>query len=117
MIYLWLWPLTLSVLKRPFPGQSLVGIEVPNQKVAIVTLRELLESHEFKTQEHHEMMIALGKDVVAKSGLATCSNAAPAGGPALPGSGKTVCINTIILSLLYQNTAATLRIIMVDPNA
>ncbi|MBP6859748.1 MAG: DNA translocase FtsK 4TM domain-containing protein [Candidatus Magasanikbacteria bacterium] len=102
-------------IEAPIPGQSLVGIEVPNQKVAMVTLRELLESPEFKNPDGHSMMIALGKDVAGKvwfGDLLKMPHLLVAGST---GSGKTVCINTIILSLLYQNTAATLRMIMVDP--
>ncbi len=102
-------------IEAPIPGQSLVGIEVPNQKVAMVTIRELLESPEFKNPEKHSMMIALGKDVAGKvwfGDLLKMPHLLVAGST---GSGKTVCINTIILSLLYQNTAETLRFIMVDP--
>jgi S-DNA-T family DNA segregation ATPase FtsK/SpoIIIE len=102
-------------IEAPIPGQSLVGIEVPNQKVAMVTLRELIESPEFKNPDSHNMMIALGKDVAGKvwfGDLLKMPHLLVAGST---GSGKTVCINTIILSLLYQNTAATLRMIMVDP--
>ena len=102
-------------IEAPIPGQSLVGIEVPNQKVAMVTLRELLESPEFKNPDQHNMMIALGKDVAGKvwfGDLLKMPHLLVAGST---GSGKTVCINTIILSLLYQNTAETLRFIMVDP--
>lgn len=101
-------------IEAPIPGQSLVGIEVPNQKVAMVTLRELLESNEFKKTEHN-MMIALGKDVAGKVWFADLPKMPHLLIAGATGSGKTVCINTIILSLLYQNTAETLRIIMVDP--
>ena len=101
-------------IEAPIPGQSLVGIEVPNQRVAMVTLRELLESSEYKNREH-SMMIALGKDVAGKvwfGDLPRMPHLLIAGAT---GSGKTVCINTIILSLLFQNTPETLRMIMVDP--
>lgn len=102
-------------IEAPIPGQALVGIEVPNQKVAMVTLKELLESPEFKNPDKHNMMIALGKDVAGKvwfGDLLKMPHLLVAGST---GSGKTVCVNTIILSLLYQNTAETLRFIMVDP--
>jgi DNA segregation ATPase FtsK/SpoIIIE, S-DNA-T family len=101
-------------MEAPIPGQSLVGIEVPNQKVAMVTLRELLESNEFKTRKHN-MMIALGKDVAGKVWFADLPHMPHLLVAGQTGSGKTVCINTILFSLLFQNTAATLRIIMVDP--
>ncbi len=101
-------------IEAPIPGKSLVGIEVPNKKVAMVSFRELLESEEYRNRPHN-MMVALGKDVAGKVWFADL--------PKMPhlliagstGSGKTVGINTLILSLLYQNTPDTLRLIMVDP--
>lgn len=102
-------------IEAPIPGQSLVGIEVPNQKVALVTLRELLESAEFKKIDNHNMMIALGKDVAGKVWFADLLKMPHLLIAGSTNSGKTVCINTVLLSLLYQNTAATLRMIMVDP--
>jgi len=101
-------------IEAPIPGKSLVGIEVPNEKVAMVTLKELLINENFKTRKH-DMMIALGKDVAGKvwfSDLPKMPHLLVAGAT---GSGKTVCINTILLSLLFQNTPETLRMIMVDP--
>lgn len=101
-------------IEAPIPGQSLVGIEVPNQKAAMVSLRELIESNEFKNREHN-MYMAVGKDVSGKvfvGDLPKMPHLLVAG---TTGSGKTVCINTIILSLLYQNTPETLRFIMIDP--
>ncbi|MFH2018965.1 MAG: DNA translocase FtsK, partial [bacterium] len=101
-------------IEAPIPGQSLIGIEVPNQKVAMVTLRELLESQEHRERKHN-MTIALGKDVAGKvwfGDLPKMPHLLIAGST---GSGKTVCINTVILSLLFQNTPDTLRMIMVDP--
>ena len=101
-------------IEAPIPGKALVGIEVPNERVARVTLRELLTSKPFRERPHN-MMLALGIDVSGKHWFADL--------PRLPhlliagatGSGKTVCINTTLLSLLYQNTAETLRMILVDP--
>ncbi|MFA7245193.1 MAG: DNA translocase FtsK 4TM domain-containing protein [Candidatus Magasanikbacteria bacterium] len=101
-------------IEAPIPGQSLVGIEVPNQKSAIVSFRELLESKEFETRKHN-MMIALGKDVGGKTWFADLPKMPHMLIAGATGSGKTVCMNTIIMSLLYQNTAETLRMIMVDP--
>lgn len=101
-------------IEAPIPGQSLVGIEVPNQKVAMVTLKELLESPEFVSRNHN-LMIALGKDVAGKVWFADLPKMPHLLVAGATGSGKTVCINTIILSLLYQNTPETLRFIMVDP--
>lgn len=101
-------------IEAPIPGQSLVGIEVPNQKVAMVTLRELLESSEFKNREHN-MVMAIGKDVAGKVNVGDLTKMPHLLVAGATGSGKTVCINTLILSLLYQNTPETLRLIMVDP--
>ena len=101
-------------IEAPIPGKPLVGIEVPNFKAALVSLRELLEAKEF-THRVHNMMIALGKDVAGKTWFADLLQMPHLLVAGATGSGKTVCINTIIMSLLYQNTAETLRIIMVDP--
>lgn len=101
-------------IEAPIPGQSLVGIEVPNEKVAMVTLKELLESPEFVSRQHN-LMIALGKDVAGKVWFADLPKMPHLLVAGSTGSGKTVCINTIILSLLFQNTPETLRFIMVDP--
>lgn len=101
-------------IEAPIPGKSLVGIEVPNQKVAMVTLRELMESSEFR-QRNHNMTIALGKDVAGKVWFADLPKMPHLLIAGATGSGKTVCINTVILSLLYQNSPETLRFIMVDP--
>jgi len=101
-------------IEAPIPGKSLVGIEVPNEKVAMVTLKELLESPEF-VQREHNMQIALGKDVAGKAWMGDLSKMPHLLIAGATGSGKTVCINTIILSLLFQNTPETLRMIMVDP--
>ena len=101
-------------IEAPIPGKSLVGIEVPNFKAALVTLKELLESREFSEREHN-LMIALGKDVAGKVWFADLPKMPHLLVAGATGSGKTVCINTVIMSLLYQNTAETLRFIMVDP--
>lgn len=101
-------------IEAPIPGKSLVGIEVPNEKVAMVTLRELLESQEYKTRKNNAA-IALGKDVAGKVWFADLPKMPHLLIAGTTGSGKTVCINTIILSLLYQNSPETLRFIMVDP--
>jgi len=101
-------------IEAPIPGRALVGIEVPNQKVAIVTLRELLESEAFKTRKD-SMTLALGKDVAGQVRLSSVLKMPHLLIAGSTGSGKTVCINTIITTLLYQNTPETLRFILVDP--
>jgi len=101
-------------IEAPIPGKSLVGIEVPNHKAAMVSFRELLESKEFMERPHN-MMIGLGKDVGGKVWFADLPRMPHLLIAGTTGSGKTVCMNTIIMSMLYQNTAETLRFIMVDP--
>jgi len=101
-------------IEAPIPGKSLVGIEVPNEKAAMVTFKELLESKEYAARPH-DMMFALGKDVGGKIWLADLPKMPHLLVAGATGSGKTVCVNTIIMSLLFQNTAETLRFIMVDP--
>ncbi len=101
-------------IEAPIPGKALVGVEVPNQKVALVSLREILESMGWR-EKKNGLPVALGKDVSGKPWV-TDLHALPhlliAGAT---GSGKTVCINTLISSLLFQHTPQTLRLILVDP--
>ena len=101
-------------IEAPIPGKSLVGIEVPNQRVAMVTLRELLEEGEFQTRPD-ALLFALGKDVSGKPQFADLTRMPHLLLAGATGSGKTVGINTLITSLLYQHTPDTLRFIMVDP--
>lgn len=101
-------------IEAPIPGKSLVGIEVPNQKVATVSLRELLESREFADRKT-PLSIPLGKDVSGKVDVIAIEKMPHLLVAGATGSGKSVCINTIILSLLYQNGPDDLKFIMVDP--
>ena len=101
-------------IEAPIPGMSLVGIEVPNQTTSIVPLKEIMSSEEFRTRNSN-LAIALGKDVMGKSwlfGLDKMPHLLIAGST---GSGKSVCINSVILSLLFQNGPGQLKFIMVDP--
>ena len=101
-------------IEAPIPGKSLVGVEVPNKKIAIVPLRLILESLEFK-QRKSNLMIALGQDVTGKPWLADLANLPHLLVAGATNSGKTVCLNTIIVSLLYQNQPDELKFILVDP--
>ncbi len=101
-------------IEAPIPGKPFVGIEVPNERVALVSLRELFESEEF-TRRNNNLNVALGKDVSGKTWVADLSRMPHLLVAGATGSGKTVCLNTLILSLVYQNTEETLRFIMVDP--
>jgi len=101
-------------IEAPIPGKSLVGIEVPNEKRTIVHLKEILESKEFHEIDSR-LRIPLGRDVAGKAvveDLVSMPHLLIAG---TTGSGKSVGINTLILSLMYQNTPADLKLIMVDP--
>lgn len=101
-------------IEAPIPGKSLVGIEVPNYQPAMVTLRSILESPSFK-QRKTNLTMALGKDVSGKCWSADLSSMPHLLVAGATGSGKSVCLNAIILSLLYQNNPDRLRFILVDP--
>ena len=101
-------------IEAPIPGKSLVGVEVPNQTKAIVGLREVLACEMFKNRKTHTM-IALGKDVSGKVWLDDLSKMPHLLVAGATNSGKSVCLNAIIVSLLYQNSPDDLRFIMVDP--
>ncbi len=98
----------------PVPGKGCVGIEVPNQNPTPVGIREILESEDW-AKSKAEIPIALGKDVSGKpiiSDLTKMPHLLIAGAT---GAGKTVCINSIITSLLFHSSPDTLRFIMIDP--
>ncbi|MCD6528151.1 DNA translocase FtsK, partial [bacterium] len=101
-------------IEAPIPGKSLVGIEVPNQGVAVVSLKEILVSQEFKYRKSN-LTVCLGKDVAGKSWVADLDEAPHLLVAGATGSGKTVCLNSIILSLIYQNSPNDLKFILVDP--
>lgn len=101
-------------IEAPIPGQSLVGVEVPNKTKAMVGLREILEDNVFKNRKHN-LMIALGKDVAGTSWIYDITRMPHLLVAGATNSGKSVCLNTIIISLLYQNNPDDLRFIMVDP--
>jgi len=101
-------------IEAPIPGKSLVGIEVPNKTKAMVGLREILTCKEFKERDNN-LMVSLGNDVAGKSwiyNIAKMPHLLVAGST---NSGKSVCLNTLILSLFYQNDPDDVRLIMVDP--
>jgi len=101
-------------IEAPVPGRPYVGIEVPNEKPALVTLREVMESQEFR-QERSPLKLALGKGVSGApvvADLASMPHLLIAGAT---GSGKSVCINSIITCLVSQNPPERLRLILVDP--
>lgn len=101
-------------MEAPIPGKSAVGVEVPNTTVAMVRLKELLMSKKFKTRKSN-LEIPLGKDVSGRTWTTPLEKMPHLLVAGATGSGKSVCLNTIITSLLYQNGPDTLRFIMVDP--
>lgn len=101
-------------IEAPIPGKSLVGVEVPNKAKAVVGLREILEDEAFKNRKNN-LFIALGKDVAGTSWLYDLTRMPHLLVAGATNSGKSVCLNAIIVSLLYQNNPDELRFIMVDP--
>ncbi len=101
-------------IEAPIPGKSLVGIEVPNQSVSIVKLKEILQSQAY-TERHSNLMLALGKDVTGKTSMADLAKMPHLLIAGATGSGKSVCINAMLISLLYQNSPDILKLILVDP--
>ncbi len=105
-------------IEAPIPGKSLVGIEVPNQRIAIVRLKNVLTSPEYlatSKQSTSPLLFALGQDVAGSpwiGDLARMPHLLIAGAT---GSGKTIMMNTLIMSLLYRNTPEELRLLLVDP--
>ena len=101
-------------IEAPIPGKRLVGVEVPNRKVTTVTLREVMESEQMQTARSI-LTVALGKDIAGKPivcDLAKMPHMLIAG---QTGSGKSVCINAIINSLLYRASPDEVKLILVDP--
>ena len=101
-------------MEAPIPGKAAIGIEVPNNKQTAVFLREVLDSEEFKIAKK-KLAFALGKDISGKcvvGDLATMPHTLIAGAT---GSGKSVCINTLIISLLYKYSPNEVKLLMVDP--
>ena len=101
-------------IEAPIPGKAAVGIEVPNKNVSVVRMRELIESNAFLTAKS-KLTVALGRDIsgqVMVTDLAKMPHMLIAGST---GSGKSVCINSLIVSLLYKAKPDEVRFLMVDP--
>jgi len=101
-------------IEAPIPGKAAVGIEVPNKENVMVSFRELIESQEFKTSESR-LAFCVGRDIGGKvvvTDIAKMPHLLIAGAT---GSGKSVCINTIIMSILYKADPKEVKLIMIDP--
>ena len=101
-------------IEAPIPGTSYIGIEVPNSKVSSVTLREVLDSEDMHNVKS-PLVVALGKDIAGKPILCDLSRMPHLLIAGATGSGKSVCINSIVCSLLYRTSPEDVRLIMVDP--
>lgn len=101
-------------IEAPIPGKAAVGIEVPNKETSAVAFRDLLESETFQNFSSN-LAFAVGKDIAGKvivTDIAKMPHVLIAGAT---GSGKSVCINTIIMSILYKANPADVKLIMIDP--
>ncbi len=98
----------------PIPGRGAVGVEVPNPTAEIVAFRELIESREFQNIRA-ALPIALGKDLEGRPVIADLAKMPHLLIAGATGSGKSICINTLITSLVYRHTPTTLRFLMIDP--
>ncbi len=101
-------------IEAPIPGKAAVGIEVPNKEATGVGLRELLESEEFRNHPS-KIAFAAGKDIAGKVIVADIAKMPHLLIAGATGSGKSVCINTIIMSILYKARPDEVKLIMVDP--
>ena len=101
-------------IEAPIPGKAAVGIEVPNKTKSIVRMRELVESNSFMTSKG-KLTIALGRDIAGQVTVADLSKMPHVLIAGTTGSGKSVCINSLIVSLLYKSGPEDVRFLMIDP--
>lgn len=101
-------------LEMPIPGKKAIGIEVPNLKIGIVGLKEIIESKEFKNSAS-PLTIALGKDISGQMIIASLDKMPHLLIAGATGSGKSACINSIITSILYKASPEEVRLILIDP--
>lgn len=101
-------------IEAPIPGKAAVGIEVPNKENSAVKLRDLLETAEFKNSQS-KISFAAGKDIAGKVVVADIAKMPHLLIAGATGSGKSVCINTLIMSILYKASPEEVKLIMIDP--
>ena len=101
-------------IEAPIPGKAAIGIEVPNKENMTVALRDLLESKEFR-EFNSNIAFAVGKDIAGKTVVADIAKMPHMLIAGATGSGKSVCINTLIMSILYKAHPDDVKLIMVDP--
>jgi S-DNA-T family DNA segregation ATPase FtsK/SpoIIIE len=103
-------------IEAPIPGRALVGIEVPNGETSLVSLRDVMESEEFEAlQRKTRLRLALGQDVSGRPVVADLTSMPHLLIAGTTGSGKSVCVNAIIVALLCTNSPDDLRFLMIDP--
>ena len=101
-------------IEAPIPGKAAIGIEVPNKNVSSVPLREVLESEEFQKSKSR-LAVALGKDIAGQTIVADLAKMPHMLVAGATGSGKSVCINTLITSLLFKASPEEVKLILIDP--
>ncbi|EPY3961577.1 DNA translocase FtsK [Campylobacter upsaliensis] len=101
-------------IQAPIPGKDVVGIEVPNEETQTIYLKEILQSEVFRNSKS-PLTIALGKDIVGNAFVTDLKKLPHLLIAGTTGSGKSVGINAMLLSLLYRNSPKTLRLMMIDP--
>lgn len=101
-------------IEAPIPGKAAVGIEIPNKENTPVMLRDLLESQEFHKMKS-SLAFAVGKDIAGKTMVTDIAKMPHLLVAGATGSGKSVCINTLIMSLIYKSSPEDVKLIMVDP--
>ncbi len=101
-------------IEAPIPNKAAVGIEVPNKNTSVVNMRDLLESSQFLASKS-KLSVALGKDIAGNITLADIAKMPHVLIAGATGSGKSVCINSIIISLLYKASPGEVKLLMIDP--
>ena len=101
-------------IEAPIPGKSAVGIEVPNKNVSIVKMRSLVESREFQNAKS-KLTVALGKDISGNITLADLGKMPHLLIAGSTGSGKSVCVNSMLVSLLYKSSPDEVKLMLIDP--
>ena len=101
-------------IEAPIPGKQAVGIEVPNKEKEMVGLREVIESDAFQNN-NSKLSVALGKDVAGSAVVADIAKMPHVLIAGSAGSGKSVCINTLVTSIIYNSKPSEVKLIMVDP--
>ena len=103
-------------IEAPIPGKAAVGIEVPNKSRSTVRMRELVESNSFQSSKS-KLSVALGRDIAGQPVIADLAKMPHLLIAGTTGSGKSVCINSLIISMLYKATPDEVRFLMIDPKA